>query len=160
MARAGGKRAALLAAARKLGASATVDELLQAAGAGIGTFYHHFPNGRADLFAELEAAAIAEYDAALLRVLQRNRDAETGVKSLVHHHARWSLENPAAATLLPVRPSQELLRATRAWSRSVGLERVQADELLGVALAPLRVVSSAERLAGAAWAAVQALEGG
>jgi AcrR family transcriptional regulator len=154
------KRVALLAAARRLGPGATVDELLTAAGAGVGTFYHHFPNGRDDLLRELETSAAAEYDAALLRVLQRNRAAESGIRSLVHHHARWSLENAAAAALLPIRPSQELLRATRAWARSVGLERVQADELLAVTLAPLRVVASAERLATAAWAAVQALDSG
>lgn len=158
MPRISGKRAALLDAARELGTAATIDDLLKAAGAGVGTFYHHFPNGRADLLRELEAAAAADYDAALLRVLQRNRDAETGVKSLVHHHGRWALENPAAAALLPAHPGQELLRATRAWLRSVGLERVQAEELLAVTLAPLRAVNSAERLAGAAWAAVQALE--
>jgi AcrR family transcriptional regulator len=137
-----------------------VDELLNAAGAGIGTFYHHFPNGRADVQEALRSEAAAEYEAAVIRVLQRNRQAEPGIRSLVHHHARWSAENAATAALLPDRPSAELLRAARAWARSVGLERVQADELLAVTLAPLRVVNSAERLAAAAWAAVQALESG
>jgi AcrR family transcriptional regulator len=154
------KRQALLDAARRLGGDATVDELLAAAGAGIGTFYHHFPNGRADLRRALAADAAAEYEAGLLRVLQRNRDAETGVKALVHHHVRWAADHPTAAALLPVRPGAELHRATRAWCRSVGLELVRPDELLAVTLGPLRIVSSADRLAVAAWAAVEALERG
>lgn len=158
MPRSSHKRQALLDAARRLDDLATVDELLVAGGAGIGTFYHHFPNGREDLQKALQAEAAAEYEAALIRVLQRNRDAETGVRSLVHHHVRWSAENGRTARLVPERPGAELLRAVRAWARSVGLEHVQPEELLAVTLGPLRVVSSAERLAAAAWAAVQVLE--
>lgn len=160
MAARGGKRAEILAAARRLGPAATVDALLGEAGAGIGTFYHHFPNGREDVRQALEAAAETEYDAGLLRVLQRNREAETGIKALVHHHARWAAEQPDLARLLPPRPSSDLVRATRAWARSTGLEGVGAEELLAVTLAPVRVAGTPDRLAAAAWAAVRELASG
>ncbi len=158
----GAKRDAILAAgARLLGRGTfSVEGLLAEAGAGVGTFYHHFPNGRDDLLAALEAQAAGDYEAAVMRVLQRNRDAETGVKALVHHHARWAAEQPQLTSLLPARPGPELLRAARAWTRAVGLEGVSAEELLAVALAPVRVVSSAERMAAAAWAAVRELATG
>ena len=160
MARSSGKREAILAAARRLGASGGrlgVDSVLEAAGAGVGTFYHHFPNGIGDLLAALAAGAAADYEESLLRVLQRNRDAETGVKALVHHHSRWIAEHAEAARLLPDRPSAELLVATRAWARSVGLQKVGSEELLAVTLGPLRIASGPDRLGAAAWAAVRAL---
>jgi|SRR5579872_2739336 len=152
-----GKRADLLAAARRLGLAATVDALLAEAGAGIGTFYHHFPNGREDVRRALEADAASEYEASLLRVLQRNRDAETGIKALVHHHARWVAEQSELAQLLPAKPSADLVRSIRAWGRSVGLDGVGAEELLAVTLAPVRAAGGPDRLAVAAWAAVREL---
>jgi len=136
----------------------SVDTLLRRAGAGVGTFYHHFPNGREDLRVALERQATEEFEASVMRVLQRNRDAETGIKALVHHQARWAAEQPELAAMLPQRPGADLLKAARAWVRSVGLDRVGADELIAVTLAPLRVSSVPERLAPAAWAAVQALD--
>jgi len=160
--RSSAKRAAILNAANRLqrqGDPFSVDALLREAGAGVGTFYHHFPGGVEDVMEALRAAAAAGYEAALQRVLQRNRDAETGVKALVHHHVRWCAENPEAARLLPERPTSDLVRIARAWARAVGLERVSGEELIAVSLVPLRVASNPERMAGAAWAAVMALEG-
>ena len=157
------KRAAILDAANRLrqrGEPFGVDGLLREAGAGVGTFYHHFPGGIPDVLAALGLDAAAGYEAALQRVLQRNRDAETGVKALVHHHARWWAENAGPASLLPHRPSAELVRVARAWARAVGLEQVSGEELLAFTLAPQRVASNADRLAAGAWAAVEALEGG
>jgi AcrR family transcriptional regulator len=156
----GAKRAAILSAANRMlarGGSFSLDEVLKDAGAGVGTFYHHFPNGRDDLLRAAEAAAGEVYEASIVRVLQRNRDAETGVKALVHHCARWAAENPEVARRLPARPGPDLVRATRAWARSVGLASVSGEELLAFTLAPVGVASGADRLAVAAWAAVDAL---
>ena len=168
-----GKRESILAAALPLlldGGAFSVDKLLKAAGAGIGTFYHHFPQGKEDLEAALRGEVAREYEEGLARVLGRNRDAETGVKALVHHHLRWTAERPAAARLLleqPKPPGPELRREVRDWAARAGLVGVSHDLLLAVWTGPVREWSrgrgtagaeaSADRLAVAAWAAVQSL---
>lgn len=176
---AGGKRAALLAAARAEllanGASGLkLETVLRGASAGTGTFYHHFPAGRAQLVAELYEEARREYEAAALRVLQRNRDAEAAVRALVHHHVRWfAAERDTARLLLGHRAAEQatgtrgLLRALRAWAVSAGLGAMSPDQLQALWLGPVLewgrlwlagstgdAEAAADRLARAAWAAL------
>ncbi|HEX6487812.1 MAG TPA: TetR family transcriptional regulator [Candidatus Dormibacteraeota bacterium] len=168
-----GKREAILTAALPLlteGGDFSLEALLRRAGAGVGTFYHHFPNGREDLLAALQAQALAEYEESILRVLRRNRAAEPAVRALVHHQLRWTAENAAAASLVAGSaqpPSRDLLREVRTWAETAGLTAAPPDLLLAAALGPVRdwtragqragLESAADRLAAASWAAVLAL---
>lgn len=167
------KRDAILAAALALqneGGEFSLEALLRRAGAGVGTFYHHFPNGREDLLAALQAQVLTEYEEGILRVLRRNRPAEPAVRALVHHQLRWTAENAAAARLVASSaqaPSRDLLREVRAWAATAGLGSMQPELLLAAALGPARdwtragpragQESAADRLAAASWAAVVAL---
>ena len=175
----GGKRSALLAAARAEvlagGASGLkLEAVLRSAGAGTGTFYHHFPAGKPQLVAELYEQARAEYEEAALRVLQRNRDAEAAVRALVHHHVRWfAAERDTARLLLGNRAAEQaagtrgFLRALRTWAASAGLGAISADQLEALWLGPVLewgrlwlagcagdADGAADRLARAAWSAL------
>lgn len=171
----GAKRNAILQAGRTAllesgAAGITLEQVLKPAGAGTGTFYHHFPDGRGQLVAEVYAAAHAEYADGVMRVLRRNRDAQPGVKALVHHHVRlFQTDQDLMRVLLHNRGSEvpaagrALERAVQAWAGAAGLPRQSAAELLALWLGPVlelgrispgSVAGAADRLAQAAWDAV------
>lgn len=176
----GAKREAVLAAAHSTlseagAAGLTLERVLQQAGAGTGTFYHHFPEGRTQLVAEVYARAQRRYEEGVLRVLGRNRDAQTGVKALVHHHLRLvTSESDLLRVLLHNRGAESAAggrafqRALQAWASAAGIPPQPAAQLVALWLGPVLEWSrlalqaggggaseaAADRLAQAAWEAV------
>lgn len=140
---AAGKRAAILSAASRLfaerGADAVgLEELLRESGAGVGTFYHHFPGGKADVIAALRAGAAGSFADGFRRVLARNRHGETGLRAGVHHVVRWVTENPEQARLyLQTEPDSAFLRELHAWAASVRLPPTAPDVLWSLWLGPV-----------------------
>ena len=146
---AAGKRAAIVAAALRLFSergieAVALEELLRESGAGVGTFYHHFPGGKADVAAALEREAAEAFATGFRRVLARNRHGETGLRAGVHHVVRWVTENPEPARLyLRIEPDPALQRELHAWASDVRLRTGGPDLLaaqwLGPALAWARL---------------------
>jgi hypothetical protein len=112
----------------------------------------------------------------MLAVLDRETDAERGVKALVRHHLRWVAAHPDLARfLLAGRPpgaadrleemNRGLLEAVSQWLRGHGLRRMPRDVFFAVLFGPAQEftrhwlagrtktsMASAERtLAEAAW---------
>jgi AcrR family transcriptional regulator len=98
------RRAELLEAAlrcfvEKGYASATIEEIRLAAGASIGSLYHHF-SSKEDLAAALYVEGLADYQAGLMAVLDSHPHAEDGVKAAVGYHVRWTVGHADLARFL------------------------------------------------------------
>jgi AcrR family transcriptional regulator len=171
--------AALRAFTEKGFAAATVADVRDLSGASTGSIYHHFGD-KEGLAAALYVEALRDYQQGVLAVLERERDAERGVKALVRHHLRWVASHPDQARfLLAGRPpgaaerlhemNREAFAAVRAWLDERGLRRIPLDLVYAVVFGPAQefcrgwlrdrtksAVTTAERvLAVAAWRAVR-----
>jgi AcrR family transcriptional regulator len=79
--------------------AATIEEVRRRSGASVGSIYHRF-GGKEGLAAALYIDCLRGYQRGALDALRRHRDAESGVKALVHHHLRWVRDNPERAIFL------------------------------------------------------------
>lgn len=80
-------------------ASASMEQVRQAAGVSNGSLYHHFPT-KAQLADALYVDLLHDFHAFLLAPIARDAAAETGVKALVRAHINWVLKHPDRAALL------------------------------------------------------------
>jgi AcrR family transcriptional regulator len=80
-------------------ASATIEEIRSAAGASVGSLYHHF-SSKEDLAAALYVEGLADYQAGMVAVLDTHGDAEDGVKAAVMYHVSWVVEHADLARYL------------------------------------------------------------
>jgi AcrR family transcriptional regulator len=179
--------AALRAFTEKGTTAATVDDVRRLSGASVGSIYHHFGD-KEGLAVALYVDGLRSYQEGLLAVLDRETEAERGVRALVRHHLRWVAANPDSARFLlsgappgaadALEPlNRELFSATASWFRRQAaageVRSVPRDLLYMVLVGPAqefcrhwlagRVQSSmrtAERvLAEAAWDALRLPEG-
>jgi AcrR family transcriptional regulator len=184
------RRQILDAALRCFGAdgftATTVDEVVRRSGASVGSVYHHF-GGKEELADALYVEGLRDYQAGLLTVLDRERDAERGVRAIVRHHLRWVEANPDLARFLLQRTApvgerladlnRETFARTAEWLRphvrAGSIRRLPMDLYYAVLVGPAQefarhwlhgrmksTIGQAERaLADAAWDAV-AVRGG
>ncbi|MBF6536949.1 TetR/AcrR family transcriptional regulator [Nocardia farcinica] len=93
----------LLAAEREFAEHGALDATLarirEAAGASVGALYHHFPD-KADLYRQVWAHALADYQHRFWAAVGESVDARTGVTEGVCAHLRWVTENRSRATIL------------------------------------------------------------
>lgn len=66
----------------------TIEEIRRAAGASIGSVYHHF-DSKDDLAAALYVEGLRDYQKGAVAELHAHPVAEEGVKAAVVHHLRW-----------------------------------------------------------------------
>jgi AcrR family transcriptional regulator len=66
----------------------TIEEIRLAAGASIGSLYHHF-DSKDDLAAALYVEGLRDYQEGSVAQLRAHTGAEDGVKAAVVHHLRW-----------------------------------------------------------------------
>jgi AcrR family transcriptional regulator len=76
-----------------------IEDVRQRSGASIGSIYHHF-GGKDGIAAALYVEILSNYQAGVVRALQRAPGAEEGVKALVRCHLRWVERNPEHARFL------------------------------------------------------------
>jgi len=81
-------RAALACFLEKGLVASTIEEIRQAAGASIGSLYHHF-DSKDDLAAALYVEGLRDYQEGAVAELRGHPGAEEGVKAAVVHHLRW-----------------------------------------------------------------------
>ncbi|MGW4846680.1 TetR/AcrR family transcriptional regulator [Nocardia brasiliensis] len=105
---------------------ATLAQIREAAGASVGALYHHFPD-KADLYRQVWAHALADYQRHFWAVVGESADARAGVTAGVREHLRWVAENQyRAQVLLSARPpgvresesNREFLRNVASWWRT------------------------------------------
>jgi AcrR family transcriptional regulator len=68
--------------------AASIEEIRLAAGASIGSLYHHF-DSKDDLAAALFVEGLRDYQEGAVAELRAHRGAEEGVKAAAIHHLRW-----------------------------------------------------------------------
>src|SRR5688500_1881323 len=73
--------------------AATVDDVRRRSCGSVGWLYHLF-GGKQELAGARYAEALRDYQRGFLRVLERTRGAEPGVRALVRHHLRWVARHP------------------------------------------------------------------
>ncbi|WP_280501300.1 TetR/AcrR family transcriptional regulator [Nocardia farcinica] len=78
---------------------ATLATIREAAGASVGALYHHFPD-KADLYRQVWANALADYQRCFWAAVGESTDARGGVVDGVRAHLRWASEHPNRATIL------------------------------------------------------------
>src|SRR5258707_15886203 len=66
----------------------TIDEIRLAAGASIGSRYHHF-DSKDDLAAALYIEGLHDYQQGAVAERHAHPEAEQGIKAAVVHHLRW-----------------------------------------------------------------------
>ncbi|WP_068002902.1 TetR/AcrR family transcriptional regulator [Nocardia pseudobrasiliensis] len=77
----------------------TLGQIRDAAGASVGALYHHFPD-KAELYRQVWANALADYQRGLWQVVGEAADARSGVTGGVLEHLRWVAENQYRAKVL------------------------------------------------------------
>lgn len=104
----------------------TLAQIREAAGASVGALYHHFPD-KAELYRQVWAHALADYQQHFWAVVGESADARAGVTAGVRAHLRWVAENQYRAQVLTaarppgVRESEsnrEFLRNVARWWRT------------------------------------------
>jgi AcrR family transcriptional regulator len=160
-------------------AAATVADVRDLSGASTGSIYHHFGD-KEGIAAALYVEALRDYQQGVFAILERERDAERGVKALVRHHLRWVASHPDLARfLLAGRPpgaaerlhemNREAFGAVRGWLEERGLGRIPLDLVFPLVFGPAQEfcrgwlrdrtkssLTTAERvLADAAWRALR-----
>ncbi|NKY28047.1 TetR/AcrR family transcriptional regulator [Nocardia gamkensis] len=113
---------------------ATLTQIRAAAGASVGALYHHFPD-KADLYRQVWANALADYQEHFWAAVGESTDARAGVTEGVREHLRWVGENQHRATVLTsarppgVRESESNRRflsdVTRWWRTHAGYGAVR-----------------------------------
>ena len=81
-------------------------------GASVGSVYHHF-GGKEGLASALYVMGLEDYQRGFLAVLDRQRQAESGIKGIVRHHLRWVARNREMARFLLNRRELEVVLATQ-----------------------------------------------
>lgn len=93
----------------------TIEMIREQAQASVGSMYHHF-GSKDRIAAALYVAALAEHQAAQKQLLDQARNAEQGVKAIVHAYIDWISAHPEKARFL-------------LYNRSVVSRGEMADEL-------------------------------
>lgn len=93
-------------------ASTSLDAIRRDAGASVGSLYHAFPGGMADLVTTLYVETLADYQQSFSRELHRATDARDGVERIVGFHLRWHARHRDAARFLHSVREPELRAAT------------------------------------------------
>ncbi|MFE9579522.1 TetR/AcrR family transcriptional regulator [Nocardia sp. NPDC006044] len=105
---------------------ATLAQIREAAGASVGALYHHFPD-KADLYRQVWANALVDYQRHFWSAVGDSSDAREGVAAGVREHLRWVADNQyRAKVLLSARPpgvresdsNREFLRNVARWWRT------------------------------------------
>ncbi|MBF6328838.1 TetR/AcrR family transcriptional regulator [Nocardia transvalensis] len=78
---------------------ATLGQIRDAAGASVGALYHHFPD-KAELYRQVWAHALADYQHHFWQAVGDSTDARTGITGGVIEHLRWVTANPYRAKVL------------------------------------------------------------
>ena len=78
---------------------ATLAQIREATGASVGALYHHFPD-KAELYRQVWAHALADYQRHFWAVVGESADAKAGIMGGVTEHLRWVHENRYRATIL------------------------------------------------------------
>src|SRR5438128_515002 len=73
-------------------AATTIEAICAAAGASVGSVYHHF-GGKDRIAATLYVDALASYQDGFLEELRSHDDARAGVEAVVRYHLRWVREH-------------------------------------------------------------------
>ncbi|MBF6213619.1 helix-turn-helix transcriptional regulator [Nocardia puris] len=82
----------------------TLAQIREAAGASVGALYHHFPD-KADLYRQVWAHALEDYQQHFWVAVSASSDAREGVTGGVREHLRWVTENQyRAKVLMSARP--------------------------------------------------------
>ncbi len=74
----------------------TIDMIRERSGASVGSMYHHFGSKEA-IAAALFTDALAEHNEYQQQLLSAARNAEEGVKAIVHAYVDWVSANPVKA---------------------------------------------------------------
>jgi AcrR family transcriptional regulator len=90
---------AALEAYSERGTAATVEDVRRRSGASVGSIYHWF-GGKEGIEAALYVEALRDYQQGYLAVLERESDAESGIRAVVRHHLRWVAHRPDLARFL------------------------------------------------------------
>jgi AcrR family transcriptional regulator len=77
----------------------TIEEIRRAAGASIGSLYHHF-DSKDDLAASLYVEGLRDYQDAAVAELRIHPEADEGVKAAVVHHLRWVMDHQDLARFI------------------------------------------------------------
>jgi AcrR family transcriptional regulator len=102
-----------------------IEDIKRRSGASIGSIYHHF-GGKDGIAAALYIEILRDYQAGVLRVLDREQSADGGVKALVRYHLRWVERSSARARFLlqsgaaRVAAGEELKALNRQLAAAVG----------------------------------------
>ncbi|WP_067532698.1 TetR/AcrR family transcriptional regulator [Nocardia crassostreae] len=105
---------------------ATLTQIRDAAGASVGALYHHFPD-KAELYRQVWAHALTDYQRHFWEAVRDSADAEAGVRAGVTEHLRWVTENRYRAQILTAaRPpglrdddaNKEFMRGAARWWRT------------------------------------------
>ncbi|MEU0543448.1 TetR family transcriptional regulator [Nocardia sp. NPDC005978] len=156
---------------------ATLTQIRDAAGASVGALYHHFPD-KAELYRQVWAHALTDYQRCFWAAVGDSADAEAGVRAAVTEHLRWVTENQYRAQVLTsarppgVRDSEsnrEFMRNVARWWRTHAnygaVRELDFDLLYALWLGPAQVyargwlggeivtapIDVAPQLADAAW---------
>lgn len=110
------RRATILAAALDLFdthgiVATTMDEIRVRAGVSVGSLYHHFASKDA-VAAALYVESIARYQREAAIAVTDDLGPRQWIRAAIGHHARWSVENPAAARFLLAHRGPEVRAAT------------------------------------------------
>lgn len=118
---------AALACFTRLGYSGTtIEDVVRASGASVGSIYHHF-GGKERLAAALYVEGLADYQRGFLDELQAERSGgEDAVKALVRHHIRWVRDNPDLARYLLSSREAEVVEASSEALRAMNRELFEA----------------------------------
>lgn len=84
----------------KLGYSKTnMSDICSMANASTGSVYHHYKS-KEHLAAAVYIDGISEYQAGLVKSLEKEREASRGISSIIRYHITWIVRNPERAQFL------------------------------------------------------------
>jgi AcrR family transcriptional regulator len=91
-------------------ANTTIEAICSAAGASVGSVYHHF-GGKDRIAATLYVDALAGYQEGFLDELRSHDDARAGIAAVVRYHLRWVSGHPELARFVLAMRETEVLDA-------------------------------------------------
>ncbi|SHN47748.1 TetR/AcrR family transcriptional regulator [Cryptosporangium aurantiacum] len=78
----------------------SAEDIRVAAGASVGSLYHHFPTGKPALVSAVLDEWLGRYRAESLAALTSASGHEAGIRAVVGHFLQWAEDHPAAARVL------------------------------------------------------------
>lgn len=105
--------AALAAFGEKGYGATTIGDVRARSGASTGSIYHWF-GSKEGIAGALYVEGLRGYQEGVAEILDRETDAELGVRALVEHHVLWVRDNPGLARFLLSRREIELLPESEA----------------------------------------------